>query len=134
MPDAVHGEGGTGSLPGIVPTQEELTAHLNERAGLRGGPSWLLGLLLPVAVAGFSVYEGFVKQDISFLNSLRSGAGVLVKGPAAQWAGAAGVFMALAIHAMFFWAAMPAVRKPAFVVGIAAAILAPGATLVAVFF
>lgn len=103
--------------PGTPMSQDEMDLYLNPALKLTGAASFLLGVLLPLGIAGWAVWRGFMLRDIYVPGASRHAvtAGWWAKGDAALWAGAGTLCLAALSHAAFFWAPKKRYRTAAVV-------------------
>lgn len=104
IPSGVSGPGRDGVTYGIDARAAEAEAYLERRSIIPKSPSSFFGIVLPLAVVAGAVWFGFVRQDIPVPGAGRvPPRGWVAQGPAAVWAGAASVALAVAAHAACFW-------------------------------
>jgi len=124
-----------GSPPGqpaqAAPASGPVGSVGSEGPGVAGMTGWILGIVVPAALVILSIWLGFVRQDMAVSMGSRRSQVWDAQGPAAVWAGAGAICLAVAVHCLVFWAPKPRFRAPAIVCGVMAVVGMFVATFVA---
>jgi len=85
---------------------DELDAYLYAPADLGRLASWCLGIILPIVLALWGSWRGFVLRDIYIpgASAHAVGRGWWATGTAAAWGGVSALCIAVMFHVAFFWA------------------------------